>query len=238
MRYSVPYNYLTRLCLKCGESFSRPWWQDIRFCSIQCANKYRKRPWQDRFWEKVHKTPTCWIWTASTTEFGYGQLLADGKRQDAHRLSWVLHYGPIPEGKCVLHNCPGGDNPACVRPDHLWLGTKKDNAQDALQKGRLACGKTGFAHLHPELMPRGESHYTQLHPEAINRGDQHPWRLHPELIRRGEANHSSKLNPEKVRNIRHRSAAGVRHSILAREHEVSAATITNVVKRKVWAHVE
>lgn len=64
----------------------------------------------------------------------------------AHRAAWVLCRGAIPEGMQVLHNCPGGDNPACVKPDHLWLGTQMQNIQDALNKGRFAYGEMSGAH--------------------------------------------------------------------------------------------
>lgn len=93
-----------------------------------------------RFWAKVNKTDGCWLWTASTTR-GYGQVAfrADGRfvMVYAHRLSWELSYGGIPAGLSVLHRC---DTPRCVRPDHLFLGTQRDNLTDARQKGRLIDG--------------------------------------------------------------------------------------------------
>lgn len=67
---------------------------------------------------------------------GYGILYHKGKTLYAHRVSWELNRGPIPEGLWVLHNCPGGDNPACVDPAHLWLGTASDNSKDRDAKGR------------------------------------------------------------------------------------------------------
>jgi len=76
----------------------------------------------------------CHLWTAATTEFGYGKL-ADGKGRwvHAHRFSFQLHKGDIPEDKCVLHTC---DNPTCVNPDHLYLGSYKDNAYDRESRKR------------------------------------------------------------------------------------------------------
>ena len=93
-----------------------------------------------RFWSKVNKTESCWLWTAYKNIGGYGQLKKGGSvRQNipAHVLSWILHNGAVIPGLCVLHNCPGGDNPACVNPNHLWLGTLGDNNRDTKKKGRL-----------------------------------------------------------------------------------------------------
>lgn len=102
-----------------------------------------RRPLADRFWEKVHKTESCWLWTASVKDgFPYGQIGHPGTRtpRRAHRVSWELHNGPIPAGLFVLHKC---DNPRCVRPDHLFLGTQSDNLKDAYSKGRMVSPMAG-----------------------------------------------------------------------------------------------
>lgn len=101
----------------------------------------------ERLFEKVKVDGECWVWTASKRRGGYGQVLGnDGRIWDAHRLSYALAYGcKIRNGAWVLHKC---DNPPCVRPSHLWLGTHQENMNDAKSKGR---------------MPRGEaSHWARL----------------------------------------------------------------------------
>lgn len=92
-------------------------------------------PLHMRFWSKVDKTGDCWIWKAGKDSGGYGTISARGiNANKAHRVSWWLTFGEIPKGLNVLHKC---DNPPCVNPDHLFLGTQKDNMQDCSKKGRI-----------------------------------------------------------------------------------------------------
>jgi len=86
----------------------------------------------ERFWEKVDKTDTCWLWFGSKTK-GYGKMNINHHCVYAHRFIWEETYGPIPEGLMVLHHC---DNPPCVKPSHLFLGTASDNEYDSVNKGR------------------------------------------------------------------------------------------------------
>lgn len=93
-------------------------------------------PDDPRFWSYVDKTETCWLWTRSTTSTGYGQVnrpKVSSHPLAAHRYSWLLTRGPIPDGLIVRHTC---DMPLCVRPEHLLLGTKAQNSRDMVERGR------------------------------------------------------------------------------------------------------
>lgn len=85
------------------------------------------------FWDRVKKTDGCWLWTGGRTSEGYGCVRFHGRTDRAHRVAYEMTSGPIRPGLCVCHRC---DNPICVRPSHLFLGTNRENAQDRHAKGR------------------------------------------------------------------------------------------------------
>lgn len=92
-------------------------------------------PPKEKFWQHVEKTETCWNWKNATAGITYGRIYDAHTRRSilAHRFSWELHYGPVPRGLLVLHKC---DNPTCVNPEHLFLGTQSENMSDKVDKGR------------------------------------------------------------------------------------------------------
>lgn len=104
---------------------------------------------EERFWAKVDKQgpDECWEWRSSLNSKGYGRIsMGKTDQMFAHRLSYELHFGPIPDGLLVCHRC---DNPPCVNPSHLFTGTRSDNMLDCSQKGRHG------ARQHPERLSRG-----------------------------------------------------------------------------------
>lgn len=109
-------------CSFCGTKTKRVGFP--HFCSDKC-----------RFEAKIDKQENgCWIWKSSKGNSGYGKFHIRGKPMLTHRYSYELYKGSIPKGMCICHSC---DNKLCVNPDHLWIGTQKDNAQDAKKKGLL-----------------------------------------------------------------------------------------------------
>jgi len=107
-----------------------------------------------RFWAKVQKAESCWEWIAARYLSGYGHFAVTKRlHTSAHRFSWTLANGDVPDGLFVLHTC---DNRTCVNPGHLFIGTQQDNMDDMRRKGRGATGDRNGARLHPERIVRGE----------------------------------------------------------------------------------
>lgn len=106
-----------------------------------CAGLLRHERSVARFNAHIDKTGDCWVWNGAINPNGYGAATVGKAKGFAHRVQWMLTHGPIPKKQCVCHRC---DNPRCVNPDHLFLGTYRDNIHDSMQKGRfLAWATTG-----------------------------------------------------------------------------------------------
>ncbi len=108
-----------------------------------------------RFWSKIDKISSpdgCWLWTACTNgRYGLFSWLKGCSRY-VHRISWMISFGKVPKGMCVCHKC---DNPLCVNPSHLWLGTQIDNLKDMDAKDRRSKGKK-------HRVPRGKNHHRSV----------------------------------------------------------------------------
>jgi len=163
---------------------------------------------EQRFWAKVKKTNSCWLWTGAKRNKGYGAFsyTENGKlvQDRAHRYSYRLHKGDIPPGMFVLHKC---DTPACVNPDHLFLGTNNDNIKDMLRKGRhisggTHCGEAGD-------WRRGTEH--------------HAAKLTPDDVR-------------EMRRLY--AEGGWSYSQLGKRFGVNTSAAYKIVKRLLWKHLK
>lgn len=159
----------------------------------------------ERFWAKVRRDASCWEWTARRTPSGYGTIKVGTATRLAHRVSWELHFGAIPDGMCILHRC---DNPPCVNPAHLFLGMQLDNVRDREAKGRASHGEK-----HGEVMRRT---FARLGP-AVS-GEQHP---------------RAKLRREQAEEIRRRYRRG-NGCDLAKEFGVSRSLVRWIVAGHSW----
>lgn len=135
----------------------------------------------ERFLEKFDFSPSgCWEWKAGLHTAGYGAISVSGKKEGAHRVAYELFVGPIGEGLCVLHTC---DNPPCVNPEHLFLGTLVENNRDRDAKGR-----------------HGESR-VMICPAGHEYNDTNTYR-------HGSSRHCKKCNAKRCRDYRERKRAG------------------------------
>lgn len=134
----------TATCPCCNQTFAPRVLKNRtqKFCSSLCRQRGLSTPLEVRFWQYVDKSNgpcSCWLWTKFKNQQGYGMTSKKTKRHTgAHRVAFELTFGAIPDGQCVLHKC---DNPSCVNPNHLFLGTRADNNEDKFKKGRQMRGE-------------------------------------------------------------------------------------------------
>jgi hypothetical protein len=211
---------VTCTCLVCHRTFvvapNRVHKGEGKYCSRQCYFQHRATlPYvTSRFWSQVCKTDGCWLWQGDISTRGYGRFSMGMGKILAHRFAYELTYGLILPGLFCCHHC---DVRLCVRPDHLFLGTQKDNLVDMSRKGRSG------AHTHPERLARGDRSGTRLHPEKVRRGEQSP---------------TAKLTEVNVRAIRIlRSMERWSYPRLATHFGVSITLVRKVIIREVWRHV-
>jgi hypothetical protein len=199
-----------RGCAHCGVVL-RPWHET--FCNEACYQAGMIANVTARFWSKVAKSPDpdgCWLWTGKAMWNGYGMMGVGRQVLYAHRVSYELNHGPIPDGLLVLHSC---DVRLCVRPDHLSVGTQGQNIRDAVARGRFRSISVTAAHLS---------------------GDHCPVESHA----RGEGVGTARLTADDVREIRRLYAAGdINQDELARRFGIHTSNVSMIVNRKSWKHI-
>jgi hypothetical protein len=211
---------LLRVCAQCGNPLRERWQQ--QFCSVACRYATSRTPEYRAalFWSHVDKhgpvpdhrpeLGACWLWTGMRDRGrngGYGYSW-DGRRTiRAHIHAYALTHGPITGGLCVLHHC---ENRPCVRPAHLFLGTRKDNIHDMIAKGR------------------------DSHPSGDLNGNS----THPERRPRGENNGRAVLTEAMVIDIHRRLALGETCAGISRSFGVAVSTIHDIKRGKRWGHIK
>lgn len=179
----------------------------------------KRQTFEIRFWNKVNKfgpvpetrkgIGACWIWLGGKNlppSLPYGRVKKDGIEYKSHRMSWILTFGNIESGMCVCHRC---DNPSCVNPKHLFLGTMADNIADRDSKGRTAKGINSGSVRHPEKLPRGEKHKNSKLTESDIKTIRSLYRPH-------------KFGAHRISNL----------------YSMSKPSIFSIIKRETWAHVQ
>ncbi len=131
------------VCIQCGHKWKSRRGIPLRCASNKCASKYWQNPRPDPLWFLVRDVPVTdecveWKHTIATNNDGYGQVCYMGKVVGVHCVSFTIHKGPIPSGLHVCHTC---DNPPCFNPRHLFIGSRVDNMQDCIFKGRFPSRK-------------------------------------------------------------------------------------------------
>lgn len=192
----------------------------------------------------------CRIWTGRRNHAGYGVFSSGGRPVFAHRAAWEAERGPIPKGLCCLHNCPAGDNPACINVEHLWLGTRRENNADRDAKNRQVAPQ-GEAHgcarldadqvaaIRRDARPYREIAQTyalsETHVGEIKRGANWTHLPGAESRKRGAKHCHAKLTEQYIRDIRADSRT-VR--AIAAAYGISNQNVSLIKRGLAWRHVQ
>lgn len=196
---------------------------------------------KERLLGKIKKTDSCWLWTGGADECGYGVIgITSNKKRygfRVHRVIWNEVNGPIPDQMRVLHKC---DNPPCCNPDHLFLGTQKDNMDDMWRKNRAnpQYGDNNGSRKHPESRPRGDTHYSRLRPDLVPRGARNGSVTKPEKRPRGTGHWKCFLDEKTVLEIRAiRKRGGITLQAIADKYGLTKTHVFSITSRKIWRHL-
>lgn len=227
----------------------------IRESSTYARGHNMKAPLRERFNEKVEKRPGCWTWEGAKTRGGYGHIYDPSKpgNRRAHRVSWSLHRGSIPDGAWVLHDC---DNPECVNPEHLFLGNRSDNMRDASVKGRLntqdpwnrpgtrlnpvAARAIRYFAVKTDRPYKEIAEVYGVNPTSVSdiaNGVTWPDAGGVETKGGPKWNRRSPLNEGDIRAIRRRADAGETYQSIASDYPVGRHAISNIARRESWGWV-
>jgi hypothetical protein len=173
----------------------------------------------DRFYQRVEidENTGCHNWTGNKDKNGYGHIRYKGKQFGTHRISFIFNKGEILPGLFVCHKC---DNPACVNPEHLFLGTPADNTRDAAQKGRMAKGINNGHSTKPENTKRGKDHYR--YGNSCKTGI-------------GEKNGRAKLSRIDVIEIKNLYRSGLSYRSIAKIFNVSLTAVRYIIIGRNWS---
>lgn len=193
----------------------------------------------------------CWEWTGSRNDSGHGIVHVRGKPMGAHRAAFLLFKGKIPREKHVLHDC---DNPPCVNPGHLHLGTHADNMREAVARKRHPIGDDHWTARMPERLARGERHGSRTRPDRVSKGERHWSRRNPELAAermrqtmagreplRGVNHGNAKLTDDIVREMKRLNAEeGIGSKLISRRFNkiVSDSYVRCILRGEAWSHVK
>ena len=207
----------------------------------------------NKFHIKNHRG--CWNWTGKKDRMGYGRCSFEGKKQFTHRISHKVFKGPVPDDLCVLHSC---DNPACINPDHLRVGTQEDNAGDMLSRNRASVGER---HTASKLNNESVMKIVKLRNDGMTIADiarnfdvasttvssvlrGHTWShltgieratIGPKL--RGSMCHASKLCDADVIEILRLSESGMGGRDISKLFPISESGVSGILLGKSWKHI-